>query len=51
MGLGFFSPRRIIIGMIISTFVIYPTLADPAGTFSAVAEFIGKLSPFFEGGV
>jgi len=42
--LGIFSPFRIITGFIITTFVIYPSLADPSGTFTAVSEFIGKVS-------
>ena len=49
--LGFFSPFRILMGFIITTSVIYPVVADPAGSFTLVSEFISKLSPFFEGGV
>ncbi len=49
--LRIFSPFRIIMGFIITTSVIYPTITDPAGSFTLVSEFISKLSPFFEGGV
>ncbi len=49
--LGFFSPFRIVTGMIITAFIITPVIADPAGTFTIVSEFIVKLSPIFEGGV
>jgi hypothetical protein len=49
--LSFFSPFRILMGFIITSFVIYPVIADPTGSFTLVAEFISKLSPFFEGGV
>lgn len=45
--LGFFSPFRIVTGFIITSFVIYPVVADPAGSFTLVSEFISKLSPFF----
>ena len=51
MRLGFFSPTRIITGMILTAFVITPVIYDPVGTFTIVSEFIVKLSPFFEGGV
>ena len=47
--LGFFSPFRILTGMILTAFVITPAIADPSGTFSTVSEFIARLSPFFEG--
>ena len=49
--LGFFSPYRIVTGLILTAFIITPTIADPTGTFTTVSEFIGKLSPIFEGGV
>lgn len=51
MGLGIFSPFRIVTGLIVTAFVITPTIYDPAGTFTIVSDFIGKLSPFFEGGI
>jgi len=51
MRLGVFSPFRIVTGLIITAFVITPTIFDPVNTFTIVSEFIGKLSPFFEGGV
>ncbi len=49
--LGFFSPFRIVTGMIITAFIITPVIADPAETFTTVSEFVAKLSPIFEGGV
>ena len=46
-----FSPVRILTGFIITTFVIYPSLSDPAGTFTQVSDFVGKVIPIIEGGV
>lgn len=48
--LKLFSPFRLITGFIITTFVIYPALSDPTGTFTSISEFIGKLIPIIEGG-
>lgn len=49
--LSFFSPTRIVTGFILTSFVIYPTLSDPAGTIRVVSEFIGKITPIITGGV
>ena len=46
MGLGFFSPRRILTGMILTAFVITPTILDPVNTFNIISEFFSKLGGF-----
>lgn len=47
VGLGVFSPKRIVLGLVITTFIITPTIFAPEEAIVWSVNFIGKISPIF----
>ena len=46
MGLGVLSPKRIIYGLIFTSFILAPFIADPKTTFEWVIGWVDQVQPY-----